>query len=83
MTTIMISDLQPTGSDLLIDSENFLNELTDAELIQTRGGTTPLCLAGAVVVFTLIAGCGDNKPKDTKKSEPKPIGIPAPGIGAP
>lgn len=41
MATIKISDLQPVGTDLLSDSESYLNYLTDDELNLTKGGITP------------------------------------------
>jgi len=47
MTAITISDLHPAGSDLFLDSESFLRDLSDSEL-QIQGGlfyptiTTPV-----------------------------------------
>ncbi|MFB2978650.1 hypothetical protein [Microseira sp. BLCC-F43] len=47
MTAITISDLHPAGSDLFLDSESFLSDLSDSEL-QIQGGlfyptiTTPV-----------------------------------------
>lgn len=41
MPVIAISELHPVGSDLLLDSESFMNELTDSEITDTNGGSTP------------------------------------------
>lgn len=47
MTAIKISDMHPAGSDLFVDSESFLSDLSDSE-IQIQGGliypfiTTPV-----------------------------------------
>ena len=38
MATIKISELRPAGSELLQDSESFLNELSDHELENVVGG---------------------------------------------
>ena len=38
MASIKISDLQPAGSDFFNDSETFMSELTDSELVNTQGG---------------------------------------------
>lgn len=46
MAYIQLSNLRPAGSDLFVDSENFLNDLSDRELAATVGGVTP------VVTFT-------------------------------
>ncbi|MEG4959154.1 MULTISPECIES: hypothetical protein [unclassified Microcoleus] len=32
------NDVTVAGTDLFADSESFLNELTDSELVQVRGG---------------------------------------------
>lgn len=39
MSSISISDLNPTGSELFVDPETYLKELTDYE--QIRGGILP------------------------------------------
>ena len=49
MATIKISDLHSAGSELFMDSESYLNELTDEELNMAHGGfptpaTTPYCV---------------------------------------
>jgi bacteriocin-like protein len=44
MATIAISELRPAGADLFDGSESYLQELTDTELNQTKGGLTSLIL---------------------------------------
>ena len=38
MASIVISDLRPAGSELFMDSESFLSELSDGELSVISGG---------------------------------------------
>jgi hypothetical protein len=38
MANIHLSNLPPTGTDLFLDSESFLSEITDRELNSTHGG---------------------------------------------
>jgi hypothetical protein len=38
MASITISELRPVGSELFQDSESFLNELTDQEMLGIEGG---------------------------------------------
>lgn len=38
MPDININELSPTGSELLLDSESFLGELTDDEIDNIKGG---------------------------------------------
>jgi hypothetical protein len=40
MAEIKLSELRPAGSELLQDSENFLNELNDREIENVVGGNT-------------------------------------------
>ncbi|MDJ0567645.1 MAG: bacteriocin [Pleurocapsa sp. MO_192.B19] len=40
MAKIKLSELRPAGSELLQDSESFLNELSDRELENVVGGHT-------------------------------------------
>ena len=47
MALIKISNLQPAGFDLFNDSESFISELSEQELIATNGGLTP------VVIYTV------------------------------
>ena len=63
MASIKISDLHPAGSDLFMDSENFLSELTDSELIILSGGKisvpTPVAVTLAVFVVSAAQGAGE------------------------
>ena len=38
MGNINISDLRPAGADLFLDSESYLNDLTEGEMVNTLGG---------------------------------------------
>ena len=38
MANINISDLSPAGADLFLDSESYLNDLTEGEMTNTLGG---------------------------------------------
>ena len=38
MANINISDLRPAGADLFLDSESYLNDLTEGEMINIGGG---------------------------------------------
>lgn len=49
MSRISISDLNSTGSDLFTDSESYLHELTQNELIETQGGNTATLISLATV----------------------------------
>jgi hypothetical protein len=44
MASIKISDLRPSGLDLFVDSESFLNDLSDSDLANTNGGATPVAI---------------------------------------
>ena len=48
MANIAFYELRPAGSDLLSDSESFLQEVTDTELDANKGGIS-LFLAGDAV----------------------------------
>ena len=37
MGNINISDLRPAGADLFLDSESYLNDLTEGEMTNTLG----------------------------------------------
>ncbi|MEA5552448.1 hypothetical protein VB713_16010 [Anabaena cylindrica UHCC 0172] len=47
MAVISISNLNVAGSDLFMDSESFMNDLTEQELTGTNGGITP------VIIYTV------------------------------
>ena len=51
MANINISDLRPAGAELFLDSESFINELTDEELKLTKGGSWWI-VALAVACYT-------------------------------
>jgi hypothetical protein len=44
MANISIYDLRPTGADLFDGSESYLQELSDIELSETNGGSSPFCI---------------------------------------
>jgi hypothetical protein len=50
MATIKISDLHPAGSELLLDSESYLNDLTDEEIKLTHGGSSGVCFQFSVAL---------------------------------
>jgi len=49
MANITISELRPAGTELFLDSESFINELTDEELNLTKGGELAIFLAGVII----------------------------------
>ena len=51
MAIIQINALNPAGSDLFVDDESYLKELTDSEL-DIQGGLAPLSW---LVIFVTIA----------------------------
>ena len=61
MATIKISDLHSAGSELFMDSESYLNELTNDELNIAHGGLffSPYCVsytrASVVITSVIIA----------------------------
>ena len=52
MANIVISELRPAGSDLFMDSESYLTDLTDNELHMTQGSSTPFCYG--IIIGMLI-----------------------------
>ncbi len=56
MANIVISELHTVGFELFSDSESYMSELGDNELVSVNGGivTTPFCAAAAVS----SANCG-------------------------
>ena len=50
MAKIKLSELRPAGSELLQDSESFLNELNDRELENVVGGDTIESVASQATV---------------------------------
>jgi hypothetical protein len=53
MATIKISELRPAGSEFFQDSESFLNELNDQEVLTTVGGGT---IASVISQATVTVG---------------------------
>ena len=51
MANITISNLHFDGSDLFLDSEGFMNDLSEDELITNYGGSTGLCIVGGLFLF--------------------------------
>lgn len=52
MASIQIKNLQPAGSNLFNDSESYLNELTESELVASHGGSDPF-LVGLTIGITV------------------------------
>ena len=52
MGNINISDLRPAGADLFLDSESYLNDLTEGEMTNIDGGLSPFI---AFIVVQAIA----------------------------
>ncbi len=55
MASIKISELPPAGSELFYDSENYMNEVSEGELLSVQGGSSPVCLLVSYVSFQLSA----------------------------
>ena len=51
MANIDISDLSPAGADLFLDSESYLNDLTEGEMINTLGGISPITITLLFIAF--------------------------------
>ena len=54
MAAIVISDLRLTGSELLTDSESFLDFLNDSEVNDIHGGLTPIVIWGIAVASEYV-----------------------------
>jgi len=58
MATIKICDLHTAGSELLLDSESYLNELTNEEGLGVLGGLAAAfdggCTIGSGYVLTVV-----------------------------
>ena len=55
MATIKISNLHPTGTELFSDSESYMNELDDGELVNVNGGfSTPICTVPISITIPVI-----------------------------
>ncbi|MBW4617101.1 MAG: class IIb bacteriocin, lactobin A/cerein 7B family [Desmonostoc vinosum HA7617-LM4] len=56
MASINISNLNPVGSELFMDSESFMNELTEQELNATNGGLSPIVIWGVAIASEYVIG---------------------------
>lgn len=56
MASITVSDLRSTGSDLLMDSESFMDVLDNSELNSINGGLTPIAIWGIAVSSQYVIG---------------------------
>lgn len=52
MANIVISELRPAGSELFQDSESFLSDLNDQEMVNTLGGWGFKILWTAICVWS-------------------------------
>ena len=53
MGNINISDLRPAGADLFLDSESYLNDLTEGEMTNTLGGDSLFfCSLGICIIIS-------------------------------
>ena len=50
MGNINISDLRPAGVDLFLDTESYLNDLTEGEMMNTRGKC--IIISNGICIFT-------------------------------
>ena len=50
MGNINISDLRPAGVDLFLDTESYLNDLTEGEMMNTRGKC--IIISNRICIFT-------------------------------
>jgi hypothetical protein len=55
MATIKISDLHTAGSELLLDSESYLNELTNEEWLGVLGGSFAFTIGGGFSPATIAS----------------------------
>jgi hypothetical protein len=65
MANIDISDLRPAGADLFLDSESYLNDLTEGEVMNTLGGGK----RGSLISCSFIACCNLRPQKEAKRAE--------------
>ncbi|AKE64121.1 hypothetical protein MYAER_1771 [Microcystis aeruginosa NIES-2549] len=61
MANITISDLRPAGADLFSDSESYLTDLTDSEMLDTLGGggSITICWQNKTTRWRSISICWD------------------------
>ena len=58
MASIKISDLRPAGSDLVSDSEGYMNDLVDGEISAIHGGFPGWGKIARAVAGTVVATAG-------------------------
>ena len=62
MTAIKIDDITPAGAELFVDSENFMEELSNDELLAVLGGEAekiwPLYNTGGKIISYVDDGKG-------------------------
>jgi hypothetical protein len=56
MAIITVSDLRSTGSELFMDSESFLDVLSESEVDGVNGGLTPIAIWGIAVSSQYVIG---------------------------
>lgn len=58
MSEVIISDLQASGADLLLEEESYLNEISSEDTYPIIGGisTSPVCAVVASVYLSYKAG---------------------------
>jgi hypothetical protein len=56
MASIQVLDLRSAGSELLMDSEGFLDELGNGELDSINGGLTAIAIWGIAVTSQYVIG---------------------------
>ncbi len=62
MANIVISELRPAGFDLFSDSESYLTDLNEQEIMDTQGGLTAFssywCFRGTMAAMRSSVACG-------------------------
>ena len=74
MANINISDLRPAGVDLFLDTESYLNDLTEGEM--TNIGGKCIIISNGICIFTGSFTC-------PPRPQPRPKPLPLPGPGRP
>ena len=72
MGNINISDLRPAGVDLFLDTESYLNDLTEGEMMNTGGNL--IIISNGICIFTGSFTCPPRP-----RPQPKPRPLPGPG----
>lgn len=50
MANIVISELRPAGSEFFLDSESYLTDLNDQEMMDNRGGSWSTIIFFIIVI---------------------------------